>query len=250
MAIAFAGNALKAQIVSDLFASTEPVTVLDFGAGDGAGWAEQPLPSHISLIAYEPSPSRFKGLHANLANTARCLDAEAFRKADIQADVIVSFSVLQNLLDLDGYFQQARERIVPGGRFIVVYDDGFWRLSETLGHDVGPIVGLRQIAMNLMAPVFARIGDWERYRRRISQAQVPALAQRHGFRVTGERYGNLASMKKLCRYAPAESRDSFMVSWMELETRLNELPWPRGTGGYSNGLWAACGSRAVFMVAD
>ena len=63
MTIPFAGNALKAKVVADLFASKVPLTVLDYGAGDGAGWMAAPPNGPVRLIAYEPSEASYAAIH-------------------------------------------------------------------------------------------------------------------------------------------------------------------------------------------
>lgn len=245
MTLAFHANGLKAKIVGDLLASKRPLRVLDYGAGDGHGWKDAlPADGPISLYAFEPNPQLQGALAANIGPRGTVVDEAAFAGPSLQADVILSFSVLQQVTDRDGYFSGARRHLAPNGRFIVLYDDGFWRASEMFGHLQGPLTGVRQFTMNALAPVFRRLGIWTHYRQRVTEADVAALAERHGFEIVGERYGNLSSFKRLAKSAQDEA---FTRLWIEVEDRLNAMPWPGPHDGHGSALWSACLSRAVTL---
>ena len=248
MATPFAGHGLKARVIRDLVAAGRPITVLDYGAGTGVGWSGAlGEGSPITLYAYEPHEPYLPQLRSNLQGRATVWDRAGFEATGLQADVILSFSVVQQLMDKETYFREAKKRLAPDGRFIVVYDDGFWRLSSLFEPSQKPSVALRQLAINALAPVFRRLRRWERYRERVTEAGFEALARRHGFRVSADLYGNLESFKGLWKRIAPEHQDAFMALWIETEERLNAMRTGFEFAGHRSNLWAQCLSRACIL---
>lgn len=237
------GNAAKARIIKKLAAEPRPITVFDYGAGTGGHWPEiLSQLENVSLVCFEPHTRS----NARLVERLSGLNARVVTELDgVKADYVVSFSVLEHVYDRFAYMATARRLLKPGGTFFLSYDDGHFRGRLELARpSFGPV---REHLANLAAPILPKIGLVSRYQRRVIRREVDALVAKANFRVVGERYENLDSMKRLSAAMPLDLIGSFMDAWIALEDDLNKRFSTTGPAmfGDTNVLWREMGTRTL-----
>jgi SAM-dependent methyltransferase len=218
------GNAAKARIIDLILsrAGGRAISIFDYGAGAGGDWPDI-LRDHtnVRLIGYEPSAARQK-LAARLAG----LNAEVYGGDPLVlrfgADYIVSFSVLEHVVNRAAYLRTAKRLLAPNGTFFLNYDDGHFRKKIDLSQPNSWVAELREQASNLTASVWPRVGQEAWYQARVYRADADRMIAAAGFRVRSVRYENIVSFKHLVKSVPPDKTQEFMRFWIDAETRLNE----------------------------
>lgn len=235
-AMAWYGNAAKMRIVERLAATDAPLTVFDFGAGRGAGWAETlKLCPNITLVCYEPhGPSVAALRQAVPAATIHDGDPSAITQP---VDVIVSFSVFEHVWDRKSYLAHAARMLKPEGRFFLNYDDGHFR-------EPGSMLAA---ARNAVAPVLPRVGLTGQFQATVRKPDADRMIAAAGLVAEGDRYENLESMKALAKTIPADRRADFAAMWLDLEDRLNAdfTAQAAAFNGDTTNLWREMASRTL-----
>lgn len=241
------GNAAKMRIIQAIVQTPGPKVVFDYGAGNGAGWAETlALHPEITLICYEPSSSVI-ALRQRVP-TAKVVD----EPTGIIANFVVSFSVFEHVYDRNAYLRNARAALSSGGTFYLNYDDGHFRKALDLS-DIRSWRGqLQEHGRNLLAPAWPKLGLIGHYQHRVSKDETDQQARASGFKIEASRYENLASLKRLAMSIPAADRASFARFWMETEDRLNEAFTLSADEVYGDDvvLWREMASRTLELRAD
>ncbi|MDX2157468.1 MAG: class I SAM-dependent methyltransferase [Hyphomicrobiaceae bacterium] len=246
------GNAAKARVIEQILNDRRPnLTVFDYGAGSGGDWpdvlATRP---GLELVCYEPSEAASRILRERVAGArARVLDSDEFEKVAIQADYIVSFSVLEHVHDKPAYLSHAKRHLAPDGTFYLNYDDGHFRTSLDLDELRGWRTNLAVTAQNRLAWLWPRVNKIERYQSRVTADAIQELIARAGFSVKADRYENLASFKSLAKTMPADRGQEFMRFWLEVEDQLNSRFQARVEPrmGDAMNLWREMGSRTLTL---
>jgi SAM-dependent methyltransferase len=239
------GNVAKHRIVETIARRSEPIRVLDYGAGNGGHWPEllRRWP-HISLTAFEPHEPSCVQLRERFRGLPNARVVSQVEQAD-QLDAVVSFSVLEHVLDRPAYVETAFRWLRPGGTFYLSYDDGHFRRKFDLSsRDFEPI---REHLRNLGAPLWPKIGKIGWYQSRVRKSDADRIIADAGFEVVGERYENIESMKRLACAMPVQDRAAFMDFWMNMETELNARFAISGNErwGDANMLWREMGTRTL-----
>lgn len=232
-------------IASEASRRSGNMVVFDYGAGRGGGWPDllRRYP-HVELVCYEPQTESRLGLAKNLAglNARICGDDPA--EIEVQADFIVSFSVLEHVRDRAAYLRFARQTLKPDGVFFLNFDDGHFRnrleleMPSTWPHAV------REWTVNRLAPVLPYLGLIGRYQKRVDLEQLERLIQEAGLVISEVRFENLADLKALSKTVTPDKQDAFLEFWISIEDRLNQdfcVAGPVARGGSAN-LWQACPS--------
>jgi len=249
------GNAAKSRIIGNilkLVENKENVLIFDYGCGDGGDWpaicTDYP---QIRLIGYEPSQSSFEKSKGRLKSknalilTGNDLDQETF-----QADFIVSFSVLEHVRDRVEYFNTAKRYLATGGIFFLNYDDGHFRNTLDLSRPaLWPYQALPWF-LTLGSKVLGGLMPTSLYQRPVSEDEVGDLVQETGFRVVGDEFANLVSLKRLFATVPPESQHDYCNFWQQVEERLN-TDFSCGSsehGKAMKNLWQEMYSRTMQLV--
>jgi cyclopropane fatty-acyl-phospholipid synthase-like methyltransferase len=186
--------------------------VVDLGCGNGANFLE--------LIGRRPNV-RYVGVEPvrGIAEEARrmlpgaeIINASAYDVRVEPAHAVVSFSVLEHVVDRRRYFEAIRASLRSDGRVYLNYDSGHFVADADLP----------ERAKALVARAFARLGSESRYRRRVSANEFHALVERSGLRIVDDKVFN-TDVKRLLPLVRAESRESFMERWLAFELGLNAL---------------------------
>lgn len=249
------GNAAKTRIISELLARNpgpEPVTVFDYGCGDGGDWprilGDHP---HVRLLAFEPGTVSYQKASQRLQGcNARVLSGDAMSSLDVQADYIVSFSVFEHVVNQRAFLLHARRVLAPGGLFYLNYDDGHFRNFLDLAEPETWLPALRSRLRTLVSPLMAALGRQIGYQRRVKAAAVDRLVADSGFRIERIDYHNLLSLKDLAKSIPEPLREDYARWWMAAELGLNAQFATKLDGaiyGDSINLWRQMVSRTLCL---
>lgn len=249
------GNAAKAHVIDEILQDnrgTEPVTVFDYGCGDGGDWpailAEHP---QLRLVGYEPYAPSCRKARERL----RGLPAEILTGADIDvlmlsADYIVSFSVFEHVVDRGKFLRHAKRLLAPQGVFYLNYDDGHFRNFLDVSDPVTWIPALRAWARTIISQPFASVGMQSHYQRRVTADEADAVVIASGFCIERIDYHNLASLKDLAKAIPEELQQRYAAWWLEAEELLNthfQVELPQKRYGDSSNLWRQMLSRTLCL---
>jgi SAM-dependent methyltransferase len=246
-------NAAKHRIVGEVLDASDgrAITVFDHGCGNGGDWP-QVLRDHarVRLVAWDPDDRRANEARQRLAG----LRAEVVTRADVEApgasfdaDVVVSFSVFEHVVDRRAYLDRARQHLAADGRCYLNYDDGHFRAeidvldARSWRRAVG--VGAR----TMLAPVAARAGRDGAYQAPVRRSDVNALVVAAGFVVERDFYSNLEAFKTLAKTIPPHLEDSFTAFWADVERRLDEDFRADEPDRDAVNLWRAMSSRTLVL---
>lgn len=209
-----AGNAAKLyclRLLDEAAARADgEFRILDLGCGDGGDFVELlRRRENVAYVGVEPS-QRAAAAAARALPSAHIVNAPAYDIRDEAADVVVSFSVLEHVVDRARYFDAVVANLAPGGRVYVNYDSGHFYNDANASERVRAIVG----------SVLARAGDESHYRALVTDSELEALLARSGLRILDDKGFN-TELKVAWRFVPDEQRDAFLESWLAFEIELN-----------------------------
>lgn len=221
------GNVAKTRIVLEVLeqsSRTAPVTIFDYGCGDGGDWPsilrDHP---HLHLVAFEPGAASFGKAVKRLAGyDAAILTGDAMSTLNISADYIVSFSVFEHVVDPNLFLRHAKRILAPGGCFYLNYDDGHFRNVLDLAEPGTWLSALRARLRTLASPGLAGMGREAGYQQRVGAAVADRLVFEHGFVIERVDYHNLLSLKELAKTIPDAQRETFSRWWLDVELTLNQ----------------------------
>ena len=184
--------------------------ILDLGCGDGQNFGELlSRRTNVHYIGVEPSRAAASEAQRRLPG-AEIINAPAYDIRVEPTDAVVSFSVLEHVVDRPRYIEAVRKNLAPGGRVYLNYDSGHFGADATLGERARAFVGR----------VLARFGDESRYRAPVSAAELQQLIATASFRVVDDKGFN-TDLKLTYRNVPEERRGPFMERWLAFELDLN-----------------------------
>jgi SAM-dependent methyltransferase len=249
------GNAAKSQVIAQILGKIRDdrsCIVFDYGCGDGGYWP-QILRDYPQIIwwGFEPQTHRRQQAQQRLAGlTAQVVDWAELQTTRINADFIVSFSVLEHVYDRRQYLEMAQKQLAPQGVFYLNYDDGHFRPRLDLGQPKTWLSPLKVALHNWVAPLLARWGYIAPFQQRVIQGEIDHLIQALGWQVEGVFYSNLECLKSFIKTLPDEQKSAFTQVWLDLEQTLNQQFAHLGAvhlGDPSN-LWTVLPSRTLVLT--
>ena len=210
------GNAAKLyclQLIDGAAAEVDgEFRIVDLGCGNGSNFREllRRRPG-IRYVGVEPLRGAAEEARRMLPG-AEIINAPAYDVRVEQAHAVVSFSVLEHVVDRRRYFEAMRANLRSDGRVYLNYDSGHFVADADL----------LERAKALASRVLARLGSESRYRRRVSATEFRALVERNRLLVVDDKVFN-TDVKRLLPLVETESRESFMERWLSFELGLNEL---------------------------
>ena len=185
--------------------------IVDLGCGTGSNFVEllRRRPE-VEYVGVEPS-EHVAGEARRLLPRAEIVNAPAYGVRVEPAHAVVSFSVLEHVVDRPRYMEAVRANLRADGRVYLNYDSGHFVTAD-----------LTERAKALASRALARIGSESRYRARVREAEFDRLVADAGLRVVEDKSFN-TDVKRLFASVPAESRETFMEQWLGFELELNEL---------------------------
>jgi SAM-dependent methyltransferase len=249
------GNAAKMAIIEEIlarFPGPQPVVIFDYGCGAGGDWPDilSTYP-HLRLIGYEPhGPSAAEARRRLQSARAEVLTDDAVAALSFSADVIVSFSVFEHVIDRDSFLRRARRLLAPDGIFFLNYDDGHFRYGIDLGYPANWIERIRSALRTIVSGPLATLGFPSRYQRRVVARDADRLVLQNGFDIERIDYANIDDFKKLAKTIPENQRQDFSRLWIETEYKLNKYfrkKLPSERFGDDNNLWQVMSSRTLVL---
>ena len=210
------GNAAKLyslQLIDRAAAAVEgEFRIVDLGCGTGSNFLEllRRRPN-IRYVGVEPLRGVAEEARRVLPG-AEIINAPAYDVRVEPAHAVVSFSVLEHVVDRPRYFEAMRANLRRDGRVYLNYDSGHFVADADL----------LERAKALASRALARLGSESRYRRRVSAEEFRVLVERNRLQVVDDKVFN-TDVKRLLPLVGAESRESFMERWLAFELGLNEL---------------------------
>jgi cyclopropane fatty-acyl-phospholipid synthase-like methyltransferase len=210
------GNTAKLyclQLIERAAAETDgDFRILDLGCGTGSNFLQllrrRPNARYIGV---EPSRTAAAQARQNLPDT-EIHNRTAYGISVDPVHAVVSFSVLEHVVDRPRYFEAIRGNVRPDGRVFLNYDSGHFVA------DANPV----ERAKTLASHVLARLGSESRYRARVRDDEFRSLAETAGLKMVDDKFFN-TELKRFYRFVPEERRDSFMERWLAFELELNGL---------------------------
>jgi SAM-dependent methyltransferase len=210
------GNAAKLyclQLIDGAAAEVEgEFRIVDLGCGNGSNFRELlSRRQNIRYVGVEPLRGAAQEASRMLPG-AEIINAPAYDVRVEPAHAVVSFSVLEHVVDRPRYFKAIQGNLRRDGRVYLNYDSGHFVADADLV----------ERAKALASRGLARVGSESRYRKRVSGDEFRALVERNRLLVVDDKVFN-TDVKRLLPLVGPESRESFMERWLAFELGLNEL---------------------------
>jgi SAM-dependent methyltransferase len=210
------GNSAKLyclQLIDHAAAQTDgEFRILDLGCGTGSNFVDllRRRPN-VRYVGVEPSrPAAEQG--RRMLPDAEILNQAAYGIRVEPAHAVVSFSVLEHVVDRAHYFEAIRANLRENGRVYLNYDSGHFVADANL----------IERAKTSASHVLARLGSESRYRARVRDDELRALVANAGLEIVEDKVFN-TDVKRLYRLVPEQHRDVFMERWLAFELELNRL---------------------------
>jgi SAM-dependent methyltransferase len=184
--------------------------ILDLGCGDGRNFVEllRRRPN-VRYVGVEPSRRAAESARA-LLPAAEILNGPAYGLRLEPADAVVSFSVLEHVVDRARYMQTIAENLAPQGRVYLNYDSGHFHADATLDERARALAGR----------MLARMGNEAHFRAPVRDEDFRVLIEAIPLRVVDDKGFN-TDLKLAYRAVPEDQREAFMKSWLGFELELN-----------------------------
>lgn len=250
------GNAAKMAIIDEIltrFPGPQPVVIFDYGCGAGGDWPDiLAAYPHLRLVGYEPyGPSAEKARHRLQGVQAEILTGDdAMVALSISADVIVSFSVFEHVVDRGSFLGHARRILAPDGIFFLNYDDGHFRYQIDLGYPANWLERIRSALRTIVSGPLAALGFPSHYQRRVPARDADRLVVQSGFDIERVDYANVDNFKSLVKTIPENKRQDFSRLWIETEYELNRHFREKLSSehfGDDTNLWQVMSSRTLVL---
>jgi len=190
----------------------EEFRIVDLGCGNGSNFVELlARRRNVHYIGVEPLRGAAEEAR-RMVPGAEIINAPAYDVRLVPAHAVVSFSVLEHVVDRPRYFEAMRANLRRDGRVYMNYDSGHFVADADL----------LERAKALASRALARLGSESRYRRRVSAYEFCTLVEGSALRVVDDKVFN-TDVKRLLPLVGAESRETFMERWLAFELGLNGL---------------------------
>jgi hypothetical protein len=166
---------------------------------------------NVTYVGVEPSAGA-AGAARRLLPQAQIINAPAYDVRVEPAHAVVSFSVLEHVVDRPRYFEAMRMNLRDDGCAYLNYDSGHFVADADLG----------ERAKGLASRALARLGSESRYRKRVSARELAGLVENSGLQIVDDKVFN-TDVKRLVQLVDREQRDAFMERWLAFELELNQL---------------------------
>jgi trans-aconitate methyltransferase len=210
------GNTAKlycVQLIDQAAAAADgEFRIVDLGCGSGSNFVEllRRRPN-VRFVGVEPSGPAAEEARSTLPQ-AEILNQTAYDVRVEPAHAVVSFSVLEHVVQRARYLDAVRANLRPDGRVYLNYDSGHFVADANLA----------ERAKALASHALARIGSESRYRARVREDEFRTLVDDAGLHVVDDKVFN-TDVKRLFPLVPEDQRDAFMERWLAFELGLNDL---------------------------
>jgi 2-polyprenyl-3-methyl-5-hydroxy-6-metoxy-1,4-benzoquinol methylase len=192
--------------------------ILDLGSGESGGFVKllHRYPE-VQYVGIEPSAAACniarKLLPEQQATIINDYAYDIFgRLVHEPFDVIVSFSVMEHVVQRQRHLTSAAACMDKNSHFLINYD---------AGHFVYP-KHLKERAKNVIGPMLAWFGIERYYQRFVKEADFHKMAAQAGLVISEAKSFN-THCKGIHKGVPAAHQDEHMRRWLEYELWLNEV---------------------------
>lgn len=208
------GNVAKLYCLGLIDAAAERATgdfrIVDLGCGDGGDFVELlGRRANVHYVGVEPSARAAADARRNLP-AAEIVNGPAYDVRFEPADAVVSFSVLEHVVDRERYVDAIAANLAPGGRVYLNYDSGHFYNDADAGERVRALAGR----------LLARLGNESHFRAPVEENELAELLARAQLRVVEDKGFN-TELKVAYRDVPEDARAAFMHAWLGFELELN-----------------------------
>jgi len=167
------GNAAKARIVAQILDEAGPkreALIFDYGCGAGGDWpnvlGDYP---NLKLAYYDPDSKAMAKAGQRLSGhrTQALTAADLAQGPPLEADFIVSLSVLEHVHDRRGYLKIAARHLSSSGLFFLNYDDGHFRNRLDLNRPWQSSDQIKEWLRNLASRPLVAARSVSRFQRRV-----------------------------------------------------------------------------------
>jgi SAM-dependent methyltransferase len=184
--------------------------IVDLGCGDGRNFVELlRRRGNVRYVGVEPSRGAADQAR-RLLPRAEIVNAAAYDVRLVPANAVVSFSVLEHVVDRERYFEAVRANLAADGRVYLNYDSGHFR----------PGAGFAERPKASVARLLARVGMESRYRAPVGEGEFRELVVGAALRVVEDKGFN-TELKRAYREVADADQDAFMQRWLAFELELN-----------------------------
>ena len=185
--------------------------MVDLGCGDGRN--VEPLLGEFPRLRYhgiDPSQRAIDAARERLGPyDAELQVGRAYDVHLAEADVVLSFSVLEHVYRRAPYLRSVARNLKPGGVALMNYDAGHFNVGSERWK--GP---LRR--------ALAAAGRDARYQALVSESEIRQLVAQAGLSIEEARFFN-TPLKEVVRLVPEQYRERAAELWLGLELALNEV---------------------------
>ncbi len=217
------GNAAKVYCLNWLEAAITarapaPFTILDMGCGRAGAFVRLlSLYPQVSYVGIEPSAPACEAARQQLAGRNAVIHQGwaydvAGRLVQEQFDAVISFSVLEHVVQRQRYVDSMRDCLKDDGHILINYD---------AGHFVAPAT-TRERLKNLIGPLLAAVGIERYYQRFVREDDFRQMVRSAGLHIVEDKFFN-TRLKGVHKHIPAEYADEHMQRWLDYELWLNTL---------------------------
>ncbi|MCA9881863.1 MAG: class I SAM-dependent methyltransferase [Anaerolineae bacterium] len=218
------GNTAKAYCLQWIANEVEkrgvdaPLTILDMGSGTSGNFAEflqaNPKVGYIGVEPYALACEAARKLLPQRENI-RIVNDLAYdlygRVITEPVDIVVSFSVMEHVVQRPRYLQTVYDCLKEGGTFLINYDAGHFN----------PNRDLKEKLKTFLSPWMARLGMEGRYQKFVPEQDFRQWVQQIGFEIVEAKSFN-TQMKGLHKRIPSGHQQEHQRRWLEYEEWLNE----------------------------
>lgn len=196
-----------------------PLTILDLGSGTSANFASflEAYPQ-VGYIGVEPAAGACDVARQTLPQreNIRVINELAYdlygRVIDEPVDVIVSFSVLEHVVQRPRYLQTAYDCLKPGGIFLINYDCGHFN----------PNRDLKEKLKTWLSPWMARLGMEGHYQKFVREQDFQQWIKQIGFETVEAKSFN-TQLKGMHKRIPPQYKEEHQRRWLAYEEWLNTV---------------------------
>lgn len=214
------GNSAKVyclNIVHELLASNQrekAITILDLGCGR-AQYIRDVLERHPNAIyvGVEPNKAAAKEAAKILSKlNATIIEDEAYFPKKLDADIVLSFSVLEHVYKRMDYFRCIRANLAVNGVALMNYDSGHFNHPS----------GLSDRILNFTSPILAKFGSDKRYQRFVKESEFEKIAVENGLAVVESMSFN-TDLKEIFKLVDSPAKEEFSIEWLKFELKMNKM---------------------------
>lgn len=197
------------------------IRILDVGSGTSGNFVAllQHYPD-VTYVGIEPYEAACEQARRDLqGNHVTIIHDSAYdimgRLVDSPFDIIVSFSVMEHVVQRQRFLDSVAACLSDDGYFLINYD---------AGHFVHP-GSMKERVKNIVGPVLANFGVERYFQKFVHENNFEEMVQQSGMKIAEAKSFN-TSLKGIHKIVPDTHKDEHLQRWLDYELWLNEIGTP------------------------